>query len=285
MKVFISWSGERSRRVAELLDDWIQNVIQTINPWMSSKDIDRGSLWFTEISDQLSAISIGIVCVTRENMNKPWILFEAGALAKGISSNRVCTFLIDLQPIDLHDPLAQFNHTLPNKGGLLSLVQTINKSLQEKAMPFDRLEKAFNTYWPEFDQKLQEILKETSEGEIEPKEEIDTNELLKDILSTVRSFDKRLRNVEGEKSTTALHGYFVVFQFIAKNIPNKAIRPIIAKYINSTGNRSKIHIIDIYPKLNGKQVKIAVENTVLFDSLMNHLTSLGIEIENATFVN
>ncbi|CAC9976768.1 hypothetical protein [Flavobacterium panici] len=54
MKVFISWSGERSKKVAELLDDWLQCVIQAVNPWMSSKDIDRGALWFTEINDQLA---------------------------------------------------------------------------------------------------------------------------------------------------------------------------------------------------------------------------------------
>lgn len=67
MKVFISWSGERSRKVAELLDDWLQCVIQAPEPWMSSKDIDRGALWFTEISDQLAGTGIGIVCLIKEN--------------------------------------------------------------------------------------------------------------------------------------------------------------------------------------------------------------------------
>ena len=89
MRVFLSWSGERSRRVAELLDDWLQCVIQAADPWMSSKDIDRGALWFSEITDQLANTAIGVVCLTKENKNKPWILFESGALAKGISSNRV----------------------------------------------------------------------------------------------------------------------------------------------------------------------------------------------------
>jgi len=89
MKVFISWSGDRSKKVAELLDDWIQCVIQAVNPWMSSKDIDRGALWFTEITDQLANTSIGIVCLTKENRNKPWILFESGALAKGLTEEKL----------------------------------------------------------------------------------------------------------------------------------------------------------------------------------------------------
>src|SRR5579863_2173184 len=125
MKVFISWSGERSRQVAELLEGWLKCVIQGVSPWVSTKNIDRGSLWFAEISDQLASTVTGIVCLTKENFNKPWILFEAGALAKGLTSNRVCTFLIDLQATDLQNPLAQFNHTLPTKQGLFSLVQTI----------------------------------------------------------------------------------------------------------------------------------------------------------------
>jgi hypothetical protein len=49
MNIFISWSGERSKRVAELLRTWTQCVIQAIEPFVSSEDLDRGTLWFTEI--------------------------------------------------------------------------------------------------------------------------------------------------------------------------------------------------------------------------------------------
>src|ERR1043165_153842 len=106
MKIFISWSGNRSRAVAETLRDWIKCVLQATRPWISTRDIDRGSLWFSEINDQLKDTSVGIICLTQENKNRPWILFEAGALAKGLSSNRVCTLLIDLKSADLEDPLA-----------------------------------------------------------------------------------------------------------------------------------------------------------------------------------
>lgn len=60
---------------------------------MSSKDIDRGALWFTEITGQLANTS-GILYLTKENKNKPWTLFEAGALAIGLTSERVSPFLI-----------------------------------------------------------------------------------------------------------------------------------------------------------------------------------------------
>ena len=198
MKVFISWSGDRSKRVAELLDGWIQCVLQAVNPWMSSKDIDRGALWFTEITDQLANTSIGIVCLTKENRNKPWILFESGALAKGLTSNRVCTFLIDLAPTDLDNPLAQFNHTFPTRDSVWELVRTINLSLKENALKESILSKVFDTYWSQFDTDFQEILASTPETEVVTKRK--DNDIMLDVLSTVRTLDKRLRNIESNNN-------------------------------------------------------------------------------------
>jgi hypothetical protein len=194
MKVFISWSGERSRRVAELLDEWLQCVIQASEPWMSSKDIDRGALWFTEISDQLAGTGIGIVCLTRENKIKPWILFESGALAKGISSNRVCTLLIDLKPTDVENPLAQFNHTMPNRTGLWELVRTINLALKDESLKESILEKVFDTYWPQFEVSFEQILNETPHEEVEVSRS--ENDILIELLTSVRGIDRRIRAVE-----------------------------------------------------------------------------------------
>ncbi|KUJ59695.1 toll-Interleukin receptor [Flavobacteriaceae bacterium CRH] len=204
MKVFISWSGERSKKVAELLDDWIQCVIQAVNPWMSSKDIDRGALWFTEINDQLANTSIGIVCLTKENRNKPWILFESGALAKGLTSNRVCTFLIDLSPTDLENPLAQFNHTFPVRESVWELVRTINISLKENALKESVLEKVFETYWVQFDHDFKKIIETTPETAVVTKRK--DNDIMLDVLSTVRMLDRRMRNLE---STTEKQFYTI----------------------------------------------------------------------------
>jgi hypothetical protein len=194
MKIFISWSGDRSKKVAELLDDWIQCVIQAVDPWMSSKDIDRGALWFTEITDQLANTSIGIVCLTKENKNKSWILFEAGALAKGLTSNRVCTFLIDLLSTDLENPLAQFNHTFPTRESVWELVRTINLTLKEDALKESILLKVFETYWPQFESDFKEVIETTPAAEVVEKR--DENDIMLDVLSTVRMLDRRIRNIE-----------------------------------------------------------------------------------------
>lgn len=194
MKIFISWSGERSRQVADLLSNWIQCVLQAVDPWLSSKDIDRGSLWFSEITNQLSNTHNGIVCLTKSNLNKPWILFESGALAKGLNSNRVYTFLIDLTSNDVKDPLAQFNHTVPTKDGVYQLVRTINNSLEVNALKENILSNVFETYWPQFDKEFKEIIKNTKDEDVvveRPKEDI-----LNEILQSVRVLDRRVRTME-----------------------------------------------------------------------------------------
>lgn len=194
MNIFLSWSGERSRAVSDLLDEWLQCVIQAVEPWMSSKDIDRGTLWFSEISDQLQSTSIGIICLTKDNIEKPWILFEAGALAKGLKNTRVCTFLIDLEPNDVGTPLSQFNHTMPDKAGLWALVTTLNNALQEKGLKEKTLEQVFEMYWPTFKEGFDKIL-----AEIKPSTAVKKRpdkDILIEILETSRGMDRRVRALE-----------------------------------------------------------------------------------------
>lgn len=207
VKIFISWSGNRSKAVAEVLSDWIKCVLQASEPWISTRHIDRGSLWFTEINEKLRDISVGIVCLTQENKDKPWILFESGALAKGLSSNRVCTFLVDLQPHDLTDPLAQFNHTKPDKGGVWELVRTLNSCLLEKALDERVLEKAFEVYWPIFEIEFARAIKNHEpEKQIKPRAKED---VLMEILSATRDMSRRVGALESQQQTSGHSGRII----------------------------------------------------------------------------
>lgn len=203
MKVFLSWSGKRSHAVAELLSEWLKCVLQATTPWISSRDIDRGALWFSEIGDQLRDTTIGVICLTQENKDKPWILFEAGALAKGLSSSRVCTFLIDLEPADIQDPLAQFNHTRPTRDDLWKLVSTLNNGLEEFRLEEKFLDRIFQTYWPLFDDKFKQALNENpSGGIIEPRPEGD---ILTEILENTRNLGARIRDLETKLQMDSRH--------------------------------------------------------------------------------
>jgi hypothetical protein len=90
MKIFLSWSGERSKVVADALRSWIPDVIHAVKPWMSGVDIRAGMRWSREVDEELGDTQFGILCLTKENQTAPWLLFEAGALAKSVEGVAVC---------------------------------------------------------------------------------------------------------------------------------------------------------------------------------------------------
>lgn len=158
-------------------------VIQAVEPWVST-EMEKGKKWFTEIADHLEEANVGIICLTRENLNSPWLLFEAGALAK-IKGAYVCTFLLDLKPTDVEPPLSEFQATMAEKDDIRKLLLTINKVLEkagQKSLPEKTLDGTFSTFWPELDNILKEILKRE-----EPKKKIrSTQDYLAEILDLGR---------------------------------------------------------------------------------------------------
>ena len=83
MKVFISWSGKRSKMVAQAFVDFLQVTIQAAQPWIST-DIDKGKRWDPELAKSLSESKVGVICLTSDNLVEPWLLFEAGAISAAI---------------------------------------------------------------------------------------------------------------------------------------------------------------------------------------------------------
>ena len=53
MKVFISWSGPTSNRIALAFRDWLPCVLQTVDPYVSSEDIEKGRRWSADIAKEL----------------------------------------------------------------------------------------------------------------------------------------------------------------------------------------------------------------------------------------
>ncbi len=184
MDIFISWSGERSRQVADALYEWIPLVIQAVKPWMSNADIERGDRWSSEIATSLEKCKVGLVCLTPENLHADWIHFEAGALSK-ITGARVVPLLVDLEPTDVDWPLAQFQATRSReKDEVESLMKMINSGLleSEKPLPQSVLTSSFSKWWPDLDTKLSVIPKPSMSVQRQRLE----RELLEEILSLVR---------------------------------------------------------------------------------------------------
>lgn len=154
MKIFVSWSGDFSHAVAKALKDWLPNVIQAVEVFLSSEDIAKGSQWFHELGKVLDESSFGILCLTRQNLGAPWVLYEAGALGKHFGQARVVPLLIDLKMPDLEGPLAQFNAAELEKDEIAKLVSAINAHLQPAPLSAEKLKKAFKTWWPTLEKSL-----------------------------------------------------------------------------------------------------------------------------------
>lgn len=196
MKVFLSWSGTRSEKVAELLKEWLPCVLQASEPWVSTKDIDRGAQWFNSIQGQLQETTTGIICLTKDNKEKPWILFEAGALAKGLSDSRVCTLLIDLEPQHVRPPLGQFNHTQVNEHDMFKLICTLNERLT-KSLNMTTLRQVFNAQWPLFESEFNKVVQETQDDQVAPQAPIRAqDDILAEILELTRSLNSRVSTLE-----------------------------------------------------------------------------------------
>src|SRR5580693_4624660 len=111
MRVFISWSGERSRAMAAALRGWLESVMPAVKPFMSEEDIEKGSRGLAKIAAELEGVSFGIICITPENQDRPWLNFEAGAISKIQNCSLTWTLLLEIGASQITGPLNQFQHT------------------------------------------------------------------------------------------------------------------------------------------------------------------------------
>ena len=96
---------------------------------------------------------MGIICVTPDNVKKPWLFFEAGAIGMrfGIESGtRVVPYVLGMKVTDLGLPLSNFQATAADQG-TLALVQAIN---EVAPTPVVDLDAAFDMWWPRLDPEL-----------------------------------------------------------------------------------------------------------------------------------
>lgn len=151
--VFISWSGDRSKHIALGLRDWLPAILQSAKPWMSEYDIDKGTRAVEEIGKALSDIKVGIVCLTPENMESRWILFEAGALSRTIDiKTRLCTYLLGgLEPKVILQPLGIFQATRSTKADTRQLIRTINVAINDEPLAENVVDMLFDSLWPQLE--------------------------------------------------------------------------------------------------------------------------------------
>lgn len=222
MKIFISCSGSRSKYVGETLRNWLPNVIQGLEPWLFSNDIDKGTRWSLDIANQLEQTRVGIICLTQENLEAPWILFEAGALSKTINQSYVCPFLIGVEPTDIKGHLAQFQATKAEENDTKKLIHTINRALDSNNLPESRVDAAFNKWWSDLESKLNDLPE--IEADIIPRRS--ERDMIQEVLTIARTFQRREREYSNnaKKAESQLRNLVTSLNEIVKQLKNLARR-------------------------------------------------------------
>ncbi len=196
MKVFLSWSGERSRQAAEVFEDYLPKIFPNCEVF-HSPEIEKGAEWFSEIMEGLRESNVGVIFLTKENISSDWVLFETGAMAIGLGDeeSRACPFLLDYKTTDVSGPIAELELTENSKEDIRRLIETIN-NFSKSGYSSQDLEEVFETWWPKIEEGLNSIEEMTDEERDE--EERDSHEMLEEVLRRVRNLDKSSAEEEGD---------------------------------------------------------------------------------------
>src|SRR6516162_4741717 len=154
-KLFICLGGERSKEIAAFLRDWLRNVHQNIEPFMSEEDIGKGERWSKVLTDKLEDSDFGLVCLTSENLTAPWLHFEAGALSK-IAGSHLVPILYKVQTEDINGPLKDFQAaSLDNKAQMRHVLTQINDVMADQGN--SNWPGTFEVLWGEVEKKVKSL--------------------------------------------------------------------------------------------------------------------------------
>ncbi|PZO47703.1 MAG: hypothetical protein DCF16_17395 [Alphaproteobacteria bacterium] len=168
--IFISWSGEKSKKVANRLADFLEDVLG-VKAYTSDKEMKPAQNWRDELERRLSEAKFCIMCLSIENIDAPWMMWESGAIwqarkhAEADSSDRnerVCPFLIDFPPGELPSlagPLGGVNVVRYGEDEVRKLVFQLHHILNPAAAA-DGVTRRFQVGWPGCKQDIDGILKE-----------------------------------------------------------------------------------------------------------------------------
>jgi hypothetical protein len=196
--VFISWSTEPARKIAELLKELLEKIF-CVNPDIfffvsSSEDggIDVGARFRNILDDNLQKSDYGILILTKNNEMRPWLMFEAGALSKNIYSSRIVPILFTLKDGErkIESPIETFQHIKYSRDDFQKLIFGIFKNRfgkrrlsQEQKSTLKRLLEE-KTNWDDFKEKVDKIL---GDPELEVKKMAKTADIFDNYFYNERS--------------------------------------------------------------------------------------------------
>lgn len=153
-KIFLCWSKSRSKSIAAAWSKLLPQIIKGIQP-IVSVEFQKGKEWARLLRRDLDEARTGIVFLTPENLDAPWIHFEAGALATAVGrrDGDVFTYLYGLDPARLAGPLSAYHSTVATKDDTRLLVRDLCTALDREAPD----ETAYSAWWTKLERAMDDV--------------------------------------------------------------------------------------------------------------------------------
>lgn len=221
-RVFISWSGDRSKAVATVWRDLIAETFDAVTPFMSEENIGAGERGLNTIAEELDGTSFGIIVVTQENQHSQWLNYEAGALSKNVGDQtvRVAPSLVDFERKgDVTGPVGQFQASLLDEAGVAYILVEIAKLAKVDDGP---IRKRFTNSWrEEYGQRFSVASSVEAETAAEPRK---IDDVLDEILTLVREFGRSAAPAD-QLGTGGLTGLSGTVRRVSASVGGK--RPVL----------------------------------------------------------
>ncbi|MGJ1007353.1 hypothetical protein [Enterococcus gallinarum] len=192
MDLFLSWSTERSKKLASIFNKWVTKVIPQLDVYYSPDDIQPGERWSDSIKGGLKGNPMGIFFVVEENIVQPWLNFEAGAISNQVGNTNVIPLLHDIDPSRITGPLTQFQAISYNKEDLRRLINLINANITDvRKIEQLILNDIFEKWYPDFEKQYETFKQENPSPDVkEISGTLDEDGQLSEILSILRSMER-----------------------------------------------------------------------------------------------
>ena len=148
-KIFISQSGEKSRKYAEAIKLWFEEIFDKGVTVFVSSQIRSGSNWPARLKSELKEVSMSFICLTEQSIKSDWVMFEAGALSMSYGNEFVCPLLIDIALDQVPGPLKNLQCVrLHDKNSFYQFLNDVNELLDTSVKKStEDLNKLFEKNW------------------------------------------------------------------------------------------------------------------------------------------
>jgi len=168
MKIFLSWSKNKSKLLAEATKRFIEKLLGNSIEFFFSPEMYKGTRVDNEIHENLLLCKKCLVCITSDNFKNPWLLYEAGVVFGANHTNSQNGIVIPIlfeyipewsswidKPLNQYVPI----QVKISNGEFISGKQDFKQFIIELAQETNTTIKNFNKYWNVYENEVNSILK------------------------------------------------------------------------------------------------------------------------------